>query len=71
MVGLEPAFAEHVRFTPMGTGKLYPQEVRNAFTHVEKRISKGIEPLPSSLREPTFCEVQATATAEAVLANLT
>ena len=46
---------------PMGTGKLYPQRVRNAFTHVEKRISEGIEPLTSSSGVPTFCEVQATA----------
>ena len=27
----------------------------------EKRISEGIEPLPSSSGKPTFCEVQATA----------
>ena len=46
---------------PMGAGKSYPQQVQNAFTHVKKRISEGIEPLTSSSGVPTFCEVQATA----------
>ena len=61
-VGLGSAFVARVRFAPpMGAGNSYPQEVRNAFTYVEKRISEGIEPLPTSSGKPTFCEVQATA----------
>ena len=46
---------------PHWHGKSYPQEVQNTFTHFEKRISKGIQPLPSSSGVPTFCEVKATA----------
>ena len=46
---------------PMSMGKLYPQEVRNAFTHVKKRISEGIAPLTSSSGVLTFSMVQATA----------
>ena len=46
---------------PMGSGKSYPQEVQNAFTHIKKRISECIEPLTSSSGLPTFCAVQATA----------
>ena len=61
-VGLGPVFSEHVRFAPpMSMGKLYPQEVRNAFTHVKKRISEGIAPLTSSSGVLTFSMVQATA----------
>ena len=31
-----------LRHPPMGSGKSYPQEVQNAFTHIEKRISQEI-----------------------------